>query len=106
MSTHHDLPRLLKAHYLLSMLLETLNMEKTQVGVLKQQLDESCMQLMKLLEGTKNYSQAEDQLELLFYHNSETALKEVLRKAVESLDEVTWELHSRYESAVASSWHG
>jgi hypothetical protein len=81
-------------------------MEKTQVGVLKQQLDESCMQLMKLLEDTKSYSQAEEKLEQSFYLNSEIALKEVLRKAAESLEEVTWELHSRYESAVASSWHG
>jgi hypothetical protein len=88
------------------MLLETLNMEKTQAGVLKQQLDESCMQLMKLLEGTKSYSQAEEKLEQLCYHNSATALKAVLRKAAESLDEVTWESRSKYESAVASSWHG
>jgi hypothetical protein len=81
-------------------------MEKTQVGVLKQQLDESCMQLMKLLEDTKSYSQAEEKLEQSFYLNSEIALKEVLRKAAESLGEATLESPSRYESAVESSWHG
>jgi hypothetical protein len=81
-------------------------MEKTQVGVLKQQLDESCMQLMKLLEDTKSYSQAEEKLEQSFYLNSEIALKEVLRKAAESLGEATLGSPSRYESAVESSWHG
>jgi hypothetical protein len=64
------------------------------------------MQLMKLLEDTKSYSQAEEKLEQSFYLNSEIALKEVLRKVAESLEEVTWESHSRYESAVASSWRG
>jgi hypothetical protein len=81
-------------------------MEKTQVGVLKQQLNESCMQLMKLLEDTKSFSQAEEKLGQSFYLNSAIALKEVLRKAAESLEEAILESPSKYESGVESFLRG